>query len=354
MKFNLLGKEFQQFFVGHTSWRELLIEAKDDVCRIRIYGQGYIAERILDAHIIEEGSRLFSQGSAIYNTLANVKRGDLIEIDTPNDMTLMMRIRDSKRRILCENRAVPLDTSDERKIGTIYSVEQINNLFTMISKAPSTRNNGIYEILLYQSKDAFNLLGVTNIAVGCVSGIRGEQWGAVTAIAVPRCKLPKHWSLADVYLNRHFVIFEYEMERYYIPRMKSPSVSVDAMIALVNSLDKGDRTIVSVDNATLRTALKMAKSYTPKKNQYAHLTYNPDIDEFGLFTDYNEGYQIDWNGQPCTCDEWGVIDDIELRIDDTIRILDALKENVRIAYNAEKIAKFSDNEISYIIIGKIA
>ena len=354
MKFNLLGKEFQQFFVGHTGWRELLLEVKDDVCRIRIYGQGYIAERILDAHIVEEGSRLFTCGSVIYNTLAKVKRGDLIEIDTPRHETLTIRIGNSKRNILCEDKSISLDTSDERKIGTIYSVEQINNLFNMISKAPVTRNNGVYEILMYQSKDAFNLLGVTQIALGCVSGIRGEQWGAVTSITVPRCKLPKHWSFADVYLSRHFVIFEYERERYYIPRMESPSVSVDAMIALVDSLDQGDRTIVSVDNATLRTALKMAKSYRPKSDQYAHLTYNPDIDEFGLFTDYNEGYQIDWNGQHCTCDEWGVMDDIELRIDDTMRILDALNENVRIAYNTNKIAKFSDDEISYIIIGKIA
>lgn len=354
MKFNLLGKEFQQFFVDHTNWREILLEAKDDVCRIRIYNQGYIAERILDAHIIEEGSRMFPSGSVIYKTLAKVKRGDLIEIDTPSYGELMMRIGNSKRHILCEDKSVSLDTSDEERIGTICSVEKINNLFAMIGKAPSTKNRDVNEILLYQSKDAFNLLGVTNIAVGCVSGIRGELYKGVTAIAVPRRKLPNHWYLADVYLSRHFVIFEYERDRYYIPRMESPSVSVDAMIALVDSLDKGDRTIVKVDNATLRTALKMAKSYTPKNEQYAHLTYNPDIDEFGIFTDDNGGYQIDWNGQPCKLLDWGVMDDIELRIDDTIRILDALKENVKIAYNAEKIAKFSDNEISYIIIGKIA
>lgn len=354
MIISTIGKEFQGFFTGKGNPAQVVFQAIGGECRVRMIFNNHIHERLIDAAIIEEGVWNFHPESPFIKSLIKCKKNDDVIVIADGATAAQTTVGTSKSRVLADSGETwnPWDTL--REIGYVEEGERIAKLMVFVRSAPTPKGtiDCIAELAITR-RQGLKIFGVCNIGIGIVEGTATDVSDEIISIDGD-VKLPSKMGLTSILVNDKWVSLRYGQDTIHIRKKDGlPRISPDGAKAIFDNA--GESTIVEkVENATLKTALKMALSYVPRKHQYARVMYNPDYDEFGIFTDPTFDNAIEWNGQPCKCVEWGMMDSVSVNIPATMRILDGLGEELTIKYTESRVLFLSDQSQDFVIIGEIA
>lgn len=357
MIISTIGKEFQGFFTGKGNPAQVVFQAIGGECRVRMLFNTHIHERLIDAAIIEEGVWNFHPDSPFIKSLIKCKKNDDVIVIADGATVVKTTIGTSKTQCIADSGEIWNPWETLREIGYVEEGDRIAKLMTFVRTTPTPkRTNGITELTITrrQGEKGLKIFGVCNIGIGIVEGVTKCVSDEIIGIDCYGVKLPSKMGLTYLLANDKYLSLRCGADTIHIKRKtKSPRVSPDGVKAIFDNA--GESTIIEkVENTPLKRALKMALSYVPKQHQYARVMYNPDYDEFGIFTDPTFDNAIEWNGQACKCVEWGMMDSVSINIPATMRILDALGEELTIKYTDSRVVFLSDQSQDFVIIGEIA
>lgn len=353
MIFSTIGKEFQGFFTGKGTPAKVTFQAINGECRVRMVFDNHIHERRIDATIKEEGVWDFKWDSPFIKALAKCKKDEDVIVIADGVTTVRTTVGTSKTRAIADSGEIwnPWETLDE--IGYVKEGERIAKLMAFLRNSPNVNGKTRMADMVITREQGLKIIGICNIAIGFVEGMSTNFSSEVIGIDCDDVKLPSKMGFTFLLANDKWLSLKYGRDAIHIRKKTEPSrVSPDGVKAIFDK--QSECTIVKkVENTPLKKALKMALSYVPKAHPYARFKYNPDYDEFGIFTEPKFDNAIEWNGQSCNCIEWGVMDSVSANIRATMSILDALGDNLTIKYTEDKILFLSDQSQDFAIIGEI-
>ena len=353
MIFSTIGKEFQGFFTGKGNPYKVTFQAIDDECRVRMIYSNHIHERRIDATIKEEGVWDFKWDSPFIKSLTKCKKEDDVIVIADGATVVKTTIGTSKTQCIAESGEIWNPWETLKEIGYVKEGDRIAKLIAFLRNAPTPAGKTRMGEVSIVREQGLKLIGTCNIAIGFVEGMSDGFSSEIITIDTEGIRLPSKMGFTFILANDKWVSFRSGRDTIHI-RKKSdlPTVSIDGVQAIFNNA--GESTIVEkVGNAPLKKALKMALSYVPKRHQYARFMYNPDYDEFGIFTEPTYDNAIEWNGQSCDCTEWGMMDSVSVNIPATMSILDGLGDELTIKYTENRMLYLSDQSQDFVIIGEI-
>lgn len=356
MIISTIGMEFQGFFTGKGNPYKITFQAIGGKCYVRMFFENHIHERLIDATISEEGVWNFHPDSPFIKSLVKCKKTDDVIVISDSASAVQTTVGTSKSRVVADSGEVwnPWETLTE--IGYVEEGDRIAKLMAFVRTAPTPKGTtGIAELAMTrkEGEKGLKIFGVCNIGIGIVEGVTKCVSDEIIGIDGYGVKLPSKMGLTYLLANDKYLSLRCGADTIHIKRKtESPRVSHDGVKAIFDNA--GESTIVeNVGNVALKRALKMALSYVPRKRQYARVMYNPDYDEFGIFTEPTYDNAIEWNGQSCKCVEWGMMDSVSVNIPATMRILDGLGEELTIKYTDSRLLFLSDQSQDFVIIGEI-
>lgn len=353
MIFSTIGKEFQGFFTGKGNPAKVTFQAINGECRVRMMFNNHIHERHIDAEIKEEGVWDFKWDSPFIKALAKCKKEEDVIVIADGATVVKTTVGTSKTRAIATEGEIwnPWETLQE--IGYVKEGDRIAKLIDFLRKAPTPAAKTPMTEMVITREQGLKLLGMCNIAIGIVEGMNTGFSSEIISIDCEGIKLPSKMGFTFLLANDKWLSLRCGRDTIHIRKKSdSPTVSIDGVNAIFNNA--GESTIVKkVENAPLKKALKMALSYVPKRHQYARVMYNPDYDEFGIFTDPRNDHAIEWNGQSCECVEWGMMDSVSVNIPATMSILDGLGDELTLKYTENRMLYLSDQSQDFVIIGEI-
>ena len=352
MIISTIGKEFQGFFTGKGNPYKITFQAIGGKCYVRMFFENHVHERLIDATISEEGVWDFKADSPFIKSLIKCKKHDDVIIISDGATVAQTTVGTSKSRVITYEGKIWNPWETLRKIGYVEEGDRIAKLMGFVRTAPIPKSkNPITEVVITR-RQGLKIFGVCNIAIGFVEGAATDDSDEIISIDGD-VKLPSKMGLTYLLTNDKWLSLRCGQDTIHIKRKTEHRISPDSAKAIFGHA--GESTIVEkVGNGALKRALKMALSYVPRKRQYARVMYNPDYDEFGIFTDPTFDNAIEWNGQPCKCVEWGMMDSVSVNIPATMRILDGLGEELTIKYTENRLLFLSDQSQEFVIIGEIA
>ena len=353
MIFSTIGKEFQGFFTGKGTPYKVTFQAINNECRVRMLFSNHIHERLIDAEIKEEGVWDFKPDSPFIKSLVKCKKEDDVIVIADGATVVKTTVGTSKTRAIGTEGEIwnPWETLQE--IGYVKEGDRIAKLIDFLRKAPTPAATARMTEMVITREQGLKILGMCNIAIGIVEGVNTGFSSEIISIACEDIKLPSKMGFTFLLANDKWLSLRCGRDTIHIRKKDGlPTVSIDSAKAIFNNA--GESTIVKgVKNAPLKKALKMALSYVPKRHQYARVMYNPDYDEFGIFTDPRNDHAIEWNGQSCECVEWGMMDSVSVNIPATMSILDGLGDELTLKYTENRMLYLSDQSQDFVIIGEI-
>ena len=353
MIFSTIGKEFQGFFTGKGNPAKITFQAINGECRVRMMFNNHIHERLIDAEIKEEGVWDFHPDSPFIKSLVKCKKKDDVIVIADGASVVKTTVGTSKTRVIAEDGVIwnPWETLQE--IGYVKEGDRIAKLLDFLRNSSKQKGTNRMAEMVITREQGLKILGMCNIAIGIVEGMNTGFSSEIISIDCKGIKLPSKMGFTFLLANDKWLSLRCGRDTIHIRRKDGlPTVSIDGANAIFNNA--GESTIVKkVENAPLKKALKMALSYVPKRHQYARVMYNPDYDEFGIFTDPRNDHAIEWNGQSCECVEWGVIDSVSVNIPATMSILDGLGDELTLKYTENRMLYLSDQSQDFVIIGEI-
>lgn len=347
-----IGKEFQGFFTGKGNPYKITFQAIGGECYVRMFFENHIHERLIDATISEEGVWDFKADSPFIKSLIKCKKHDDVIIISDGATVAQTTVGTSKSRVITDEGKIWNPWETLREIGYVKEGDRIAKLMTFVRMAPTPKGTkGITELVITRIQ-GLKIFGMCNIAIGFVEGTTTDVSDEIISIDGD-VKFPSNMGLTHLLANDNWVSLRCGADTIHIRKKNGlPRISPDGAKAIFDNAGEG--TIVeNVGNGALKKALKMALSYVPRKRQYARVMYNPDYNEFGIFTDPTFDNAIEWNGQPCKCVEWGMMDSVSVNIPATMRILDGLGEELTIKYTENRLLFLSDKSQDFVIIGEI-
>ena len=359
MIISTIGMEFQGFFTGKGNPYKVTFQAIGGRCYVRMFFENHIHERLIDATISEEGVWNFHPDSPFIKSLIKCKKNDEVVVISDGLTVVTTTVGTSKTRCLADSGEMwnPWETLQE--IGYVEEGDRIAKLMTFVRTAATPKSklspDSLTELTITrrQGEKGLKIFGVCKIGIGIVEGVTKCVSDEIIGIDCNGIKLQSKMGLTHLLANDKYLSLRCGADTIHIKRKtESPRVSPDGVKAIFDNA--GESTIVErVGNGALKKALKMALSYVPKRHQYARVMYNPDYDEFGIFTEPTFDSAIEWNGQPCNCVEWGMMDSVSVNIPATMRILDGLGEELTIKYTESRVVFLSDQSQDFVIIGEI-
>lgn len=351
MIISTIGREFQGFFTGKGNPYKITFQAIGGECYVRMFFENHIHERLIDATISEEGVWDFKADSPFIKSLIKCKKHDDVIIISDGATVAQTTVGTSKSRVITDEGKIWNPWETLREIGYVEDGDRIAKLMTFLRNAPTPKGKDRIAEMMITRSQGLKIFGMCNVAIGFVEGEATDVSDEIISID-SEARLPSNMGLTRILANDKWVSFKSGYDTIHIRRKAEYRVSPDGAKAIFDNAREG--TIVeSVSNDALKKALKMALSYVPRKRQYARVMYNPDYDEFGIFTDPTFDNAIEWNGQPCKCVEWGMMDSVSVNIPATMRILDALGDELTIKYTENRLLFLSDQSQDFVIIGEI-
>lgn len=353
MIFSTIGKEFQGFFTGKGTPYKVTFQAINGECRVRMLFNNHIHERLIDAEIKEEGVWDFKWDSPFIKALAKCKKDEDVIVIADGATVVKTTVGTSKTRAIATEGEIwnPWETLQE--IGYVKEGDRIAKLMAFLRNSPTVKGGTRMADMVITREQGLKIMGICNIAIGFVEGMSTNFSSEVIGIDCDGVKLPSKMGFTFLLANDKWLSLRCGRDTIHIRKKTEPSrVSPDDVKAIFDK--QSECTIVKgVKNAPLKKALKMALSYVPKRHQYARVMYNPDYDEFGIFTDTRNDHAIEWNGQSCDCVEWGMMDSVSVNIPATMSILDGLGDELTLKYTENRMLYLSDQSQDFVIIGEI-
>lgn len=352
MIFTTIGKYLQGVFTGATPrWVEL--SARGDYLTIQLNYIFYFREVIIGVDVKEEGCCII-ESEAFFKTMAKLKKDDILTFST-RQYQYQIQFDGGYRidGILSDESPIELPKYMEL-VGTIDDgVRVIKSLLAFLKRSVLTNGTQVREITVTPD----SMIAMSNIAVARVP-IEGETiWhGVPVTLTEFAFKFPTSWNgeRLRVSVKDKWICFarEGKSDGIYI-RGGWYEREYSHYDALFNN--KLERTTVRIDAGDWTKSLKTALVYCPNQRhlQYAHVMYNPEVDEFGCFTDEWRGNQLEWCGYPCELYEWGMLNEVAVHIPTTLGILEGASGQIEVSCLVDKLIIINIDAVEYAIIGKV-